>query len=408
MFSLKLGFKYFRSNRGGSFSFTSILAIIGLSIGVASLIIVMSVMNGFERELQNRILGVVPHLKISSENNIDDYEKLIQSIDGRDDVIGVAPLIESEALISSNGQSRGVIINGVVPVYERSVSILPDYMIWGSIDNLDNNKSVIISAYLATKLNLDVGSSVTVTIPEIRTSILGAMPRSVNLEVVGLYQLNSEIDQSLILVPHSLMLKLKSINASTQSIRIKTKNLYQADLIGKQIIDTLNNNKAFFYNSWKQTHGTLFQAIKLEKLLIGLMLFLIVCVAAIMVFSTIIMTVKSKEREIAILKTLGSNNYQLVMIFIYQGLFVSTLGIFIGILLGFVITPNINYLISFIENVLERGLLDQYFINYFPYYIDIKQVLLISLLSLIISLIACLFSSLRVISLHPVEVLRYE
>jgi lipoprotein-releasing system permease protein len=161
-------------------------------------------------------------------------------------------------------------------------------------------------------------------------------------------------------------------------------------------------------SSWKETHGTLFEAIQFEKLLISLMLFLIVAVASILVLSTIVMTVKSKEREVGILKTIGANNLQLVMIFFFQGLMVSFIGLLMGLILGLIITFNINNFITFLENVMNRNLLEAYFINYFPYHIDYKQIGLICFMSLIISLLASLLPALRVIKLNPIEILRHE
>ena len=161
-------------------------------------------------------------------------------------------------------------------------------------------------------------------------------------------------------------------------------------------------------SSWKQTHGTLFEAIQFEKLLISLMLFLIVGVASILVLSTIVMTVKSKEREIGILKTIGASNAQLILIFFFQGLLVSLIGIFIGIVLGLLITFNINNFIDLLESILQRNLLDAYFINYFPYHIITSQILMICGISFIFSIISSLIPALRVIKLDPVEVLRHE
>ena len=167
-------------------------------------------------------------------------------------------------------------------------------------------------------------------------------------------------------------------------------------------------SKNFYFSSWKSSHGTLFEAIKFEKLLISMMLFLIVAVASILVLSTVTMTVKSKEREIGILMTLGANSKQIVLIFFTQGLIVSLIGIFFGILLGFLITLNLNNLIIIIESILDRNLLDAYFINYFPYYIDYYQVFIICLISFFISLISSFIPSLKAIKLNPIEILRHE
>jgi lipoprotein-releasing system permease protein len=402
---LKLAFKYFKSNKGGIFSFTSFLAITGLSIGVASLIIVMSVMNGFEKELQNRILGVVPHAVIFSEEPIKDYEVLIDKIKQNDEVIEAVPFISFQALATYQTASKGISINGIDVEAEKRVSILPDYMIYGSIDDLNKENSIIIGSWLASYLGIFVGDKINITTSDIRSSIIGSYPKSVSLEVVGIFELRAEIDQSLAIISHDLAQKFKSLKEETLSIRIKTSDLFIADKIA---YDSIPDNTGLLSSSWKETHGTLFEAIQFEKLLIGLMLFLIVGVASILVLSTIVMTVKSKEREVGILKTIGANNNQLVMIFFFQGLMVSMIGLVFGLLIGLLVTFNLNNFITFIESVLQRNLLEAYFINYFPYHVDYAQILLICSLSFIFSVISSLLPALRVIKLNPIEILRHE
>ena len=403
--SLKLAFKYFKSNKGGIFSFTSFLAVTGLSIGVASLIIVMSVMNGFEKELQNRILGVVPHAVIFSEEPIKDYEVLIDKIKQSDEVIEAVPFISFQALATYQTLSKGISINGIDVEAEKRVSILPDYMIYGSLDDLNKDNSIIIGSWLASYLGIFVGDKINITTSDIKSSIIGSYPKSVSLEVVGIFELRAEIDQSLALISHDLAQKFKSLKEETLSIRIKTSDLFIADKIA---YDSIPDNTGLVSSSWKETHGTLFEAIQFEKLLIGLMLFLIVGVASILVLSTIVMTVKSKEREVGILKTIGANNNQLVMIFFFQGLMVSMIGLVFGLLIGLLITFNLNNFITFIESVLQRNLLEAYFINYFPYHVDYAQILLICSLSFIFSVISSLLPALRVIKLNPIEILRHE
>ena len=407
MFNLpiKLAFKYFRSNKGGIFSFTSFLAVTGLSIGVASLIIVMSVMNGFEKELQNRILGVVPHAVIYSDEPIDNYESLIKDIKQNKNVLEAVPYISFQALATHESVSKGISINGIDVESENRISILPNYMIYGSLNDLNKDNSIIIGSWLASYLGIFVGDIINITTSDIKSSIIGSYPKSVMLEVVGIFELRAEIDQSLALISHDLAQKFKSLQNETLSIRIKTSDLFVADKIA---YESIPDNTGLISSSWKETHGTLFEAIQFEKLLIGLMLFLIVGVASILVLSTIVMTVKSKEREVGILKTIGANNNQLVMIFFFQGLMVSMIGLIFGLLIGLLITFNLNNFISLLESLLQRNLLEAYFINYFPYHVDYSQIFLICSLSFIFSVISSLIPALRVIKLNPIEILRHE
>jgi lipoprotein-releasing system permease protein len=402
---LKLAFKYFKSNKGGIFSFTSFLAITGLSIGIASLIIVMSVMNGFEKELQNRILGVLPHAVVFSDEPIKDYESLITEIKQNNNVVEAVPYISFQALITNKNVSKGISINGIDIKNEKNISILPDYMIYGSIEDLNKDNSIIIGSWLASYLGVFVGDKINITTSDIKSSIIGSYPKSVSLEIVGIFELRAEIDQSLALISHNLAQKFKSLKNETLSIRLKTSDLFSADRIA---FDSIPNDTGYMYSSWKETHGTLFEAIQFEKLLIGLMLFLIVAVASILVLSTIVMTVKSKEREVGILKTIGANNIQLVMIFFFQGLMVSMIGLIFGLIFGLLITFNLNNFIYFLESILQRNLLEAYFINYFPYFIDYSQIFLICFLSFIFTVISSLLPALRVMKLNPIEILRHE
>tara|TARA_B100001063_G_scaffold138211_1_gene129148 strand:+ start:947 stop:2179 length:1233 start_codon:yes stop_codon:yes gene_type:complete len=406
--SLKLGYKYLRSNKGGIFSFTTFLAIIGLTIGISSLIVVTSVMNGFEKELENRILGVIPHSVIYSDDPINNYDKLISDLKKDKNILDASPYISLQGLISSQYSSKGVNVIGIDTRNEDNMSIIPDYMVVGSISDLESGNSIIIGSLLAANLGVYVGDKINITTSDIKTSIIGSYPTSVNFQIVGIYELKTEIDQSMTLVSHETAQKLKNIDLNeTLSIRIKTNNLFEADNISQNLINNLNRNDLAF-SSWKSTHGTLFEAIKFEKLLISLMLFLIVAVASILVLSTVIMTVKSKEREIGILLTLGASSKQIILIFFTQGLIVSLIGIIFGVLLGFLFTLNLNNIISFIESILERNLLEAYFINYFPYYIDYSQIIFICAISFLISLISSLIPSFRAVKLNPVQILRHE
>ena len=405
--SLKLGYKYLRSNKGGMFSFTTILAIIGLMIGISSLIVVTSVMNGFEKELENRILGVIPHSVIYSDGPIKDYENLIKDIKEEQNIIDASPYISLQGLVTSQFNSKGINIVGIDIDNEKNMSIIPDYMLVGDIKNLESNNSIIIGSLLAANLGVYVGDKINITTSDIKTSIIGSYPTSVNLKIVGIYELKTEIDQVMTIVAHSTAQKLKNINTNeTISIRLKTNDLFNADVISNNVIKKINNELDF--SSWKSTHGTLFEAIKFEKLLISLMLFLIVAVASILVLSTVIMTVKSKEREIGILLTLGASSKQITLIFFTQGIIVSLIGIIFGILLGFLLTLNLNNIISILESFLQRNLLEAYFINYFPYYINYTQIFIICTASFVISLLSSLIPSMKAVKLNPVEILRHE
>ena len=386
------------------------MAIAGLSLGVAALVIVLSVMNGFEKELQTRILGVVPQLIIRSHESLDNYDELISKLVNSDDVISASPYIETQGLMSAKNRSRGVFVTGIQPDLEDSMSILPQYITSGSLDNLSSKKGVIIGAWLARYLGTEVGDTVNITTTNLRSSILGTFPRTISLEIVGIFELKAELDQSLVLIHHDLAANVLNlpINA-TQGIRVKTADLFAANSLGFNLLtQPFLNEDHYYFTSWQQTHGTLFQAIKLEKRLISLMLFLIITVAAFNILSTIVMTVKTKEKEIAILKTMGCSQIQLTFIFINLGLIIGFLGTFIGLLIGIAVTPNIDQLINIVENFTNRNLMDSYFINYFPYEFRLTQIIYICLSVLLMSLAFSYFPAARASKLKPVTILRHE
>ena len=405
-----LGYKYFRSKKGAFASFTSLMAIAGLSLGVAALVIVLSVMNGFEKELQTRILGVVPQLIIRSHESLDNYDELISKLVNSDDVISASPYIETQGLMSAKNRSRGVFVTGIQPDLEDSMSILPQYITSGSLDNISSKKGVIIGAWLARYLGTEVGDTVNITTTNLRSSILGTFPRTISLEIVGIFELKAELDQSLVLIHHDLAANILNLPInSTQGIRVKTADLFAANSLGFNLLtQPFLNEDHYYFTSWQQTHGTLFQAIKLEKRLISLMLFLIITVAAFNILSTIVMTVKTKEKEIAILKTMGCSQIQLTFIFINLGLIIGFLGTFIGLLIGIAVTPNIDQLINIVENFSNRNLMDSYFINYFPYEFRLTQIIYICLSVLLMSLAFSYFPAARASKLKPVTILRHE
>ena len=406
---IRLGYKYFRSKKGALISLTSGIAIAALAIAVSVLIIVSSVMNGLEKELQDRILGVVPHVLIHSNEPIDNFTSLVNQLEDNPVVEAASPYIQLQALSSYGTKSRGIMLTGIDSSKERQMSILPDFIIAGTLDSINNGNNVVIGNWLASYLGVTIGDTITVTTTNIRTTFIGSFPRSINLQVTGIFELKAELDQSLVIISHNLAQVIDNKKDKTQSIRVKVDNLFEAQKIANDLAFNLSNESEYFVgSSWKRTHGTLFRAVQMEKLITTLLLFLIVIVASFIVLSTVIMTVKSKEREIGILKTIGATNKQLVLIFMFQGALISFAGIALGVIFGLIGTWNVANLISFIESILQRNLLDQYFINYFPYSIDIGQIVWICIISFLLSIIATLVPAYKVSKLDPGEILRYE
>ena len=233
--SASLGLKYFRSSKGAFVSFTSIMAVIGLTIGVAALIIVTSVMNGFEKELRDRILGVIPHVLIHSKEPISDYELLIDQIEKNPDVVAAAPFIQTQALISIGNRSKGIALTGIDVKKESQVSILPDNMLMGSLESLNDNE-IILGYWLAAHLGTSVGDEVNITTSEMRSSIIGSFPRSFKFIVSGIFELKAEPDQNLALITHKSAQKIKGFGDTTENIRLKVTDIMNSRVIGSNII----------------------------------------------------------------------------------------------------------------------------------------------------------------------------
>ena len=300
-------------------------------------------------------------------------------------------------------------LTGIDSYKEEDMSILPNFIIAGSLDSVNDGNNIVIGNWLASFLGVSLGDTITITTTNIRTTLIGSFPRSINLTVSGIFELKAELDQSLVLTSHQLAQIIDNKKDATQSIRVKVNDLFEAQAIANELSFNLSSEKQYFVgSSWKRTHGTLFRAVQMEKLITSLLLFLIVIVASFIILSTVIMTVKSKEREIGILKTIGASNNQLVLIFIFQGALISFIGIILGVVFGLIGTWNVANLVSFIESILQRNLLDQYFINYFPYSIDPGQIAVICAISFALSILATLVPAFKVSKLDPSEILRYE
>jgi lipoprotein-releasing system permease protein len=300
-------------------------------------------------------------------------------------------------------------LTGIDSYKEDDMSILPNFIIAGSLDSVNDGNNIVIGNWLASFLGVSLGDTITVTTTNIRTTLIGSFPRSINLTVSGIFELKAELDQSLVITSHQLAQIIDNKKDATQSIRVKVNDLFEAQAIANELAFNLTSEKQYFVgSSWKRTHGTLFRAVQMEKLITSLLLFLIVIVASFIILSTVIMTVKSKEREIGILKTIGASNKQLVLIFIFQGALISSIGIILGVVFGLIGTWNVANLVAFIESILQRNLLDQYFINYFPYSIDVGQILFICGVSFALSILATLVPAFKVSKLDPSEILRYE
>jgi len=409
--SLFIGLRYTAAKRSNHFiSFISLASMLGLMLGVAALIVVLSVMNGFDRELKQRILGMVPHGSISAYGkSIDDWPAMVERLSQHPDVVAAAPFIQAQGMLTSNGVVRGALVNGIDPQVEAGVSILGNHITEGSLEALNEQRfGIVLGDLLARYLGARVGEKVTLVLPEASVSVAGVVPRLKRFTVVGIFSVGAELDANLAYISLNDAAKIKRLGQGVDGIRLKFDDLFDAPARIKEISASLDG----YYRSsdWTRTHGNLFQAIQLEKRMIGLLLFLIVLVAAFNIVSTLVMVVTDKKADVAILRTLGATPGRIMRIFMIQGTVIGVLGTLLGAGLGVTLALTISDLIAWVERTFGIQFLnaDVYFISYLPSDLQWGDVSIITLSALAISFLATIYPAWRAAKTHPAEALRYE
>lgn len=409
--SIFIGFRYTAAKRNNHFiSFISLASMLGLMLGVAALIIVLSVMNGFDRELRQRILGMVPHASILGYNSpINDWKTLVEKMEKQPDVIAAAPFIQAQAMLTSRGMVHGVMVYGIEPDAEKRVSILANHIKTGSLDMLKQHSfGIILGDILARSLNARLGDKVTLVLPEASVSVAGVIPRLKRFTVVGTFSVGAEIDASYAYISLKDASIIKRLGGGAEGVRLKFTNLFDAPERVNKIASELGGY--YRVTDWTYSQGNLFQAIQLEKRMIGLLLFLIVLVAAFNIVSTLVMVVTDKKADVAILRTLGATPAQIMRIFVVQGAVIGVMGTLLGALLGVILALTISDIIAWIERTFNIQFLDAkvYFISYLPSNLQWQDVGIIVLAALAISFLATLYPSWRAAKTQPAEALRYE
>ena len=410
--SLFIALRYFKSKSQGFISFQSGMALAGIAIGVAILILVTSVMNGFERELKTRILQAIPHASIQGNITKTDVDDISESLMLNSNVLGVAPYLETQGLLSSGTYLKGVYIFGVDPVYEKTVSTIENHFVEGSLDSLnDNDYNLVIGDILAIQLGLRVGDSVNILVPETALGLAGILPRTKKFRITGIFSLGApEIDQSYIYLNTDNASKLLRTGEYVHGIRIRYSNLFSAKDYIKS--DLLRLNKEFQKNykasTWETSYGTLFEAIQMERFLVAFMLMTLVLISSYNLMSMLIMTIKEKESQIAILISLGATNRFIKNIFLFFGFLIGLVGIIIGLLVGLLITSYFGSIVSFVESLFGIQFMKVYFIDYFPIDIRSSWIFSICVISLFLASIASVYPAKIASKVEPAEALKYE
>ncbi|KPP98919.1 lipoprotein-releasing ABC transporter permease subunit [Marinobacter sp. HL-58] len=408
--SLYVGLRYTAAKRRNHFiSFISLTSMIGLMLGVAVLIIVLSVMNGFDRELKQRILGMVPHATIQADGNLKDWEEVDRRVEQHPSVIAAAPYIEGQGMVTGGGEVRGVMLNGILPEQERSVSIIEDHFIEGGLEDLRSGEfGIIIGKQMASALRLQIGDRVTVVLPEASVTPAGVMPRLKRFTVKGIFSVGAELDGNYTLIHMDDAAKLMRTGGKAEGVRLLVDDLFKAPQVAREAASELSGRH--YISDWTRTHGNLFQAIRMEKTMIGLLLMFIVAVAAFNIVSTLVMVVTDKTADIAILRTMGATPGRIMRIFIVQGAVIGITGTIVGTALGIFGAYNISGFISWLEAFMGHQFLsaDVYFISYLPSQLQWQDVWIISGAGLTLSLLATIYPAWRASRVDPAEALRYE
>lgn len=385
---------------------------IGLALGVVVMIVVLSVMNGFDHEMRTRVLGMVPHATIESGEPINDWQSLAAKVKQNPQVEAIAPFTQMQGLLTNNGNVQKILLNAIDPVQERKVSIIDGFMKQGRLDDLvSGGFGVVIGDKAATKLGVGIGDKVTFVSPEVTVTPAGMFPRMKRFTVVGIFHVGAgELDGYLGVTNLQDLARLHRWKPDqVQGLRLKFTDLFKAPRTAYDIAQSLGDHQ-YYSRDWTRTHGNLYQAIGMEKSIIGLLLLLIVAVAAFNIISTLVMVVNDKRGDIAILRTLGATPGQIMAIFMVQGTVIGVVGTAIGAAVGILAALNVSAAISALEGLIGHKFLnaDVYFIDYLPSQLMTSDVLMVCGAALVLSFLATLYPAWRAARTQPAEALRYE
>ena len=400
-FLRKISYRYLFHKGSKSLSSQTLLTSTGVGLGTAVLIIVLSVMNGFENELQKRILGVIPHVTLETRGGFEDIESLTKTISNENNVIAVAPFLSTQVVINNGDVSKGVFLKGTSAKYE--ISIIPDNMLIGGIESLEDSSAIVLGDSLAYELNVAIGDSVNLLNIDQSNPLIG-VPRVVAFKVEGIFSVGSEVDQNYALISSDSFLKLIKPKNGT-GIEVKVDNVLEARNTGRSIIEKLDSSNFIRMASWDQSYGGLFRAVQLEKIMVGMLMSLILLVAILSLLMSVNNLIKTNEKEIAILRTIGYSKWDIQSIFIQLILTIGIFGIFFGNILGFFIASNITEFLNFLSQAFNISMLDVYYLDYFPSIISFEQIVWINIFTFLLLLIFSFIPSNKAANTNPVNII---
>ncbi len=411
-YEILVGLRYTRAKRRNHFiSFISAISMAGIALGVAALIVVLSVMNGFQKELRTRILGVASHVQVSGANNqLADWQAVAKVAAQDPRVLASAPFVNAQAMLTAGQAVRGSVVRGILPEHEAKVAELGLHMRAGKLDALKAGEfGIVLGADLARALGVLTGDKVALIAPQGMVTPAGVIPRLKQFTVVGLFEVGMfEYDSGLALVHLEDAQKLYQMGAMVSGVRLRLDDLFAARSVARDLMGRLGRD--LYATDWTRSHANFFRAVEIEKRVMFIILLLIVAVAAFNIVSTLVMLVTDKQSDIAILRTLGAAPGSIMQVFMVQGALIGVIGTVAGVVLGVLIGFNVDTVVPAIEQVLGFKFLakDVYYISDLPSDVQLRDVATIGLVSLVLSFFATLYPSWRASRVNPAEALRYE
>lgn len=411
-FELFIGLRYMRARRRNHFiSFISVTSMVGIALGVMALITVLSVMNGFQRTLRDRILGVISDVTISGpRHRLADWQKVAHVALREKGVIAAAPYVRGEALLVHGRYSSGALVRGVVPDKEKTVSDIATHIVQGRLAALRPGRfGIVLGRYLAWRLGAAVGSRVLLVAPGGMVTPAGFLPRLRSFRVVGIFDVGMyEYDAGLALINMKDAQALYRMGDKVSGVRLKLTDINHAPIVRRALQARLPAYEEV--RDWSQKHANFFRALKTEKTVMFVILLLIVAVAAFNIVATLVMVVTDKRADIAILRTLGASPASVLVIFLVQGTLIGLLGTAIGVVAGVVLSLNVTTIVPFIEHVFHTHFLSAnvYYISELPSHLRWRDVMHVAAASFLMSFLATLYPAWRASKTQPAEALRYE
>jgi lipoprotein-releasing system permease protein len=411
-YELFIGLRYTRAKRRNHFiSFISMISMLGIGLGVMALIVVLSVMNGFQKEIRARILGVTPHLQISSDSGqLSDWQHDLDIVAKHPDVRAAAPYVNGQGMVSLNESVQGVMVRGILPDAEQKLTALGDKMKRGALNDLKSGSfNIVLGVDLARSLGAHVGDSVLLITPQGQITPAGMLPRLKQFHVVGIFEIGmAPYDNALALIHLNDAQKLYRMGDTVTGISGSLFNLDHAPKVAYELEDKFPNNT--YVSDWTRQNANYFAVVAMEKKMMFIILSLIVLVAAFNIVSTLVMAVTDKQADIAILRTLGASPKSIMQIFMVQGMLIGLIGMGIGVIGGVLLALNIGTIVPFIEHLFGVQFLSKefYYISELPSDLQKGDVIVVASMSFFISLFATLYPSWRASKVQPAEALRYE